>query len=243
MHSSASPQHSDTDTRAWSDAELVARVGCGESLAFETLMRRYNRLLFRSARGVVSDDAEAQDVVQEAYLRAFSSLDSFRGDCELGTWLARIAIRIALDVQRKHKRSVTIDGGLELDVEPTGEHLMAFNASPTDSPDSRAERNQMRALLQQAIDSLPPMYRCVFILRAVQEMSVGEAAACLDLSDDLVKTRYLRARSMLRDALGARVEAYTHDVYAFAGARCDALVAQVLAQLQRVGYIQPAPPG
>lgn len=243
MHTSTTPQDSTTNARVWSDVELVARAGIGESAAFETIMRRYNRLLFRSARGVVSDDAEAQDVVQEAYLRAFSSLKSFRGDCELGTWLARIAIHIALDVQRKHSRSVPIDGTLEFGVEPAMEHMMAFKAPATANPDTQVERSQVRALLQQAIDSLPPMYRCVFILRAVQEMSVGEAAACLDVSEDVVKTRYLRARSMLRDALGARIEAHAHDVYAFAGTRCDAVVAQVLAQLQRLGRIRPVAPG
>ena len=101
----------------------------------------------------------------------------------------------------------------------------------------------MRALLQRAIDGLPAKYRSVFILRAVQEMSVDETAACLELSDAVVKTRYLRARSMLRDALGAQAEAHAHDVYAFAGARCDAVVAHVLAALQRQGLIGPDRPG
>jgi RNA polymerase sigma-70 factor (ECF subfamily) len=243
MHPTETPQASDLNTRAPSDAELVARAGGGEAAAFETIMRRYNRLLFRSARGVVGDDAEAQDVVQEAYLRAFSSLGSFRGDCELGTWLARIAIHVALDAQRKRSRSVPIDERQDLGAEPATEHMMAFNAPAAAHPEVQVERGQVRALLQQAIDSLPPMYRSVFILRAVQEMSVGEAAACLQVSDDVVKTRYLRARAMLRDALGARVEALAHEVYAFAGDRCDAVVAQVMAELQRQRRTHPAAPG
>ena len=101
----------------------------------------------------------------------------------------------------------------------------------------------MRALLQRAIDSLPPIYRSVFILRAVQELSVGETASCLQVSDAVVKTRYLRARSMLRDALGAQVEAHANDVYAFAGERCDAVVARVLAELQRQGRLRTDGPG
>ena len=213
------------------DAELVAGAGRGEPAAFEAIMRRHNRLLFRSARGVVDDDAQAQDVVQETYLRAFSALHSFRGASALGTWLARIAINIALDVQRKKGRAVAIDETQDVAAEPSREHTMAFNAPAADAPDTQAERSQMRALLQRAIDSLPGIYRSVFILRAVEEMSVDETASCLQVSDAVVKTRYLRARSLLRDALGAQVEAHAHDVYAFAGARCDAVVAHVQAEL------------
>ena len=220
------------------DAELVARAGLGDALAFETIMRRHNRLLFRSARGVVGDDAEAQDVVQETYLRAFSTLTSFRGASALGTWLARIAINVALDVQRRSGHAVQLDDTQDLDNEPAMEHMMAFNAPADDAPDTQAERSQMRALLQRAIDSLPVIYRSVFILRAVEEMSVDETASCLQVSEAVVKTRYLRARSMLRDALGTQVEAHTQDVYAFAGARCDAVVAHVLAELQRQGRIR-----
>ena len=220
------------------DAELVARAGLGDALAFETIMRRHNRLLFRSARGVVGDDAEAQDVVQETYLRAFSTLTSFRGASALGTWLARIAINVALDVQRRSGHAVQLDDTQDLDTEPAMEHMMAFNAPADDAPDTQAERSQMRALLQRAINSLPVIYRSVFILRAVEEMSVDETASCLQVSEAVVKTRYLRARSMLRDALGTQVEAHTQDVYAFAGTRCDAVVAHVLAELQRQGRIR-----
>ncbi len=221
------------------DAALVARIGEGDASAFEALMRRYNRLLFRSARGVVGDDAEAQDVVQETYLRAFATLHTFRGESALGTWLARIAFNLAFDMQRKRGRSVPLHESLNLDAEPAPEHTMAFNAPAADSPDAVAERGQMRALLQRAIDSLPPIYRGVFILRAVQEMSVDETAECLQVSEAVVKTRYLRARTLLRDALGAQLEAHTQDVYAFAGARCDAVVAHVLAALRRQGRLLP----
>ena len=224
--------------RPATDAELVACAARGEAAAFETIMRRHNRLLFRSARGVVGDDAEAQDVVQETYLRAFATLHSFRGDAALATWLARIAINLALDAQRKRGRSVQLDDTQDLGAEPAMEHMMAFNAPASDAPDTAAERSEVRELLQRAIASLPAIYRSVFILRAVEEMSVDETAFSLSVSDAVVKTRYLRARSMLRDALGAQVESHAQQVFAFAGARCDAVVAHVLAELQRQGRIR-----
>ena len=243
MHAAQTEQDLAPTNHLPTDVELVARAGRGDALAFETIMRRHNRLLFRSARGVVSDDAEAQDVVQETYLRAFSTLKSFRGDSALGTWLARITINIALDARRRRGREVQIDDTQDLATEPAGEHMMAFNAPPADSPDTQAERSQMRVLLQRAIDSLPVIYRSVFILRAVEEMSVDATASCLQLSDVVVKTRYLRARSMLRDALGAQAEPHAQQVYAFAGARCDAVVAHVLTELQRQGRIQASGSG
>jgi len=243
MHTVHPALESDPTSGRRSDADLVARAARGQAAAFEAIMRRHNRLLFRSARGVVDDDAEAQDVVQETYLRAFTTLHAFRGDCALGTWLARIAINVALDALRKRGRIVRLDDVEELRAEPDREETMSFNAPAPISPDTHAERGQMRALLQRAIDGLPAKYRSVFILRAVQEMSVDETAACLELSAAVVKTRYLRARSMLRDALGAQVEAHAHDVYAFAGARCDAVVAHVLAALQRRGLIGSDRPG
>ena len=242
MHAAAAQEPANASARQ-QDADLVARAGRGEAHAFEAIMRRHNRLLFRSARGIVDDDAEAQDVVQETYLRAFSSLASFRGDAALGSWLARIAINVALDVQRRRRRSVPLDAAQDLDHEPATEHMMAFAAPRITAPDSQVEQGQMRTLLQGAIDRLPPIYRSVFILRAVQEMSVDQTAFCLQVSDAVVKTRYLRARALLRDALGAQVEAHANDVYAFAGARCDAVVSHVLDALRRQGRIDPDAPG
>jgi RNA polymerase sigma-70 factor (ECF subfamily) len=220
------------------DAQFVVRALRGEAGAFEALMRRYNRLLFRCVRGVLGDDAEAQDVVQETYLRAFSTLAGFRGDCALGTWLARIAFHAAIDAQRRRGRTVSLDSepeeGTESDVEP----MMKWNVSTAESPDSQAERSEMRVLLTSAIEALPPIYRSVFILRAVEEMSVEETADCLQVSDAVVKTRYLRARTKLRDALGDRLEPCAREAYAFAGARCDAVVAGVLNELRLQGLIR-----
>ena len=170
-------------------------------MAFETIVRRHNRLLFRTARGVVPDDAEAQDVVQETYLRAFTNLHAYRGDSSLGTWLARIAINVALSSQRKKGRFVQLEDA----VPPAGaadpENAMPLHMPDHEGPDAMAERQEMRALLQASIEDLPVIYRSVFILRAVEELSVEETAFCLGVSEDVVKTRFLRARAMLRDKL------------------------------------------
>jgi RNA polymerase sigma-70 factor (ECF subfamily) len=221
------------------ELELVERARGGDAAAFELIMRRHNRLLFRAARGIVADDVEAQDVVQEAYLRAFTHLDTFRADAAIGTWLARIAINSALDAQRARGRDVPIDRHTDVSAEPTPEHAMSFSAPRSDAPDAAAERGQLRDLLQAAIERLPPIYRSVFMLRAVEEMSVEATASCLDVSADVVKTRYLRARALLRDALGAQIEAHAAEAYSFAGARCDAVVGSVLAALRARGLIHP----
>ena len=207
------------------DVELATSAASGNAASFELLVRRHNRLLFRTARGVVRDDAEAQDVVQETWLRAFSRLDSYRGEAALGTWLARMAINIAISSQRRKGRHVPLpeaEGAIDMQ-----------NLEAGEGPDASAERMEMRALLQASIAALPVIYRSVFMLRAVEDMSVEEAAFCLGVSQDVVKTRFLRARAMLREDLATRVETNAHDTFQFAGARCDAVTSHVLAELLR----------
>ncbi|MCO4864682.1 RNA polymerase sigma factor [Cupriavidus sp. WGlv3] len=226
---------------ATTDAELVASARAGAASAFEAIMRRNNRLLFRTARGVVADDAEAQDVVQETYLRAFTSLDSFRGEAALSTWLARIAINVALTAQRKRRRLFQIEARSEEEDLPGGllqENMMSFRAADDESPEAMAERGQVRELLQLAVEKLPPIYRCVFILRAVEDMSVEETAYCLGVSGDVVKTRFLRARMMLRESLAAEVRPYLQGTFSFAGARCDAVVNHVFTALGERGLVR-----
>jgi RNA polymerase sigma-70 factor (ECF subfamily) len=221
-----------------SDVQLALRAAAGNAIAFETIVRRHNRLLFRTARGVVPDDTEAQDVVQETYLRAFTNLQTYRGDASLGTWLARIAMNIALSSQRKKGRFVRFE-----DIVPTAdladpEDAMPQPISETEEPDALAERGEVRALLQASIEALPPIYRSVFILRAVEELGVEEAALCLGVSEDVVKTRFLRARAMLRDKLNERIERRARETFAFAGERCDAVVAHVMAELAQRGLLR-----
>nr|WP_306437295.1 RNA polymerase sigma factor [Cupriavidus taiwanensis] len=226
---------------ASTDAELVASARAGAASAFEIIMRRNNRLLFRTARGVVPDDAEAQDVVQETYLRAFTSLESFRSEAALSTWLARIAINVALTAQRKRRGLVQM--GARVEDEDSGEasqeNVMAFRTADDDSPEAMAERSQVRELLQGAVESLPPIYRSVFILRAIEDMSVEETAYCLGVSDDVVKTRFLRARRMLRETLAEEARPYLRNTFSFAGARCDAVVDHVFAALGVRGLVHP----
>lgn len=217
---------------AASDVQLALSAAAGNAPAFETIVRRHNRLLFRTARGVVPDDAEAQDVVQETYLRAFTNLRAYRGDSALGTWLARIAINVALTAQRRKGRLVQLEAGGDEDA-PELEDAMPAQSPDSDAPDAAAHRHEIRDLLQAAITELPPIYRSVFMLRAVEELSVEETALCLGVSEDVVKTRFLRARAMLRERLALRVEAGAADTFAFAGERCDAVLAHVMAELVR----------
>jgi RNA polymerase sigma factor (sigma-70 family) len=165
--------HSENDDAAatrdgYADADLATRARGGDAAAFEIIMRRHNRLLFRTARGIAADDAEAQDVVQETYLHAFTRLDTFRGDAALGTWLTRIAINMALDVQRRKGRQIAIDDRPDFADEPSMAHMMSLHAPRSEAPDAAADRGQLRGLLQSAIERLPPIYRRVFILRGFE---------------------------------------------------------------------------
>ncbi len=224
---------------AESDLELALSASAGNASAFETIVRRYNRLLFRTARGVVPDDAEAQDVVQETYLRAFTNLRSYRGDSALGTWLARIAVNAAVSSQRKKGRLVQLhESGNPADSADSMEQSMPMYTPDEQNPDAMAERKEVSALLQASIEDLPVIYRSVFILRAVQELTVAETAFCLSVSEEVVKTRFLRARAMLRDMLAVRVESCAQDTFSFAGARCDAVLFHVMSELSRRGLIR-----
>ncbi len=215
------------------DLELAARAIAGDPEAFVAIVRGHNRLLFRTARGIVPD-ADAQDVVQETYLRAFRRLDSYRGEAALGTWLARMAINVALTMRRQQGR-VELAADLGHDDESWPDRLAA---SDDERPDVQAGGSELRALLQVTIDELPPIYRSVFILRAVEEMSVADTAYCLGVSEDVVKTRFLRARALLRERLASRVENGARDTFGFAGARCDAVLAHVMAGLRSLGLLR-----
>jgi RNA polymerase sigma factor (sigma-70 family) len=220
------------------DIQLALSAAAGEPAAFERIVRRHNRLLFRTARGVVDDDAEAQDVVQETYLRAFTNLRAYRGDSALGTWLARIAINVALTAQRRKGRLVPFEAHTDDDAPQQPEQAMPFRQTEDERPDESAHRKEMRLLLQASIADLPPMYRSVFILRAVEELSVQETAFALGVSEDVVKTRFLRARAMLRERLAVRVESGLEQTFAFAGARCDAVLAHVMNELAQRGLLR-----
>ena len=213
-----------------SDPALVSRAAAGDARAFEALMRRYNRTLFRTARAILRDDAEAEDALQEAYLQAYRSLGSFRAEAKLSTWLARIVANEALMRLRKHTRRAEIVPMQSADA-PEVEQVME---SDTDNaPDTRAARGEMRRLLEAQIDALPEAYRTVFMLRAVEELSAEETATVLDIPPATVRTRLFRARSLLREALAQKIDLACEDAFSFAGERCDRVVASVLVRLNQ----------
>ena len=218
------------------DSTLLAGLRNREAKAFERLMRRYNRRLFRAARGIVRDDAEAQDAVQEAYLHAFLSIASFRAESSLATWLTRIVINQALTQQRRAGRLVFL-GDAGSDEEADMPHPTQAAAGGT-SPEDELATLQLRLQLQHAVNLLPPIYRSVFILRAVEGLDVQETADALAVSTDVVKTRLVRARSMLRAQLAPVPEADARHLYEFQGARCDETVAVVLARLRALGIVR-----
>jgi RNA polymerase sigma-70 factor, ECF subfamily len=210
------------------DAELVAAVRAGDRRAMETLMRSYNRVMYRTARAILHDDAEAEDAVQEAYLHAYGALGTFRGESKLSTWLVRIAANEALMRRRRSKRSAAI---LPIDPASTSMDEMDSQPSQDDGPETQTLRAEMRRLLEQRIDALPDAYRTVFVLRAVEELSVEETAAVLGIPQATVRTQFFRARALLRTSLDRDIDRGLEDAFAFAGERCDRIVAAVLAKI------------
>lgn len=213
-------------TGAQDEAALVSRVLAGEHLAFGLLMRRYNRRLYRLARAIVRDGAEAEDVLQESYLSAFRSLSNFRGDSSLSTWLSRLVINECLARIRRAKRRQNV---FPLTASPPERELETVASDEGGSPDALAGRAQMRAILERKIDALPESFRAVFIMRSVEELSVEETAACLDIPAETVRSRHFRAKGMLREALAREVDLAEQEIFGFAGARCDRIIARVLS--------------
>ena len=198
-----------------SDAVLVGRVLAGETALFERIMRRHNQRVFRAARAIVRDDAEAEDVMQETYTRAFAHLGQFRGDAQLGTWLVRIAVHEAFARVRRQRRLAPLPPGDDMEALP-----MPDRAMPID-PEREANNAELRRLLERAIDDLPETYRTVFVLREVEGLSTATTAECLGVSEEVVKTRLLRARTRLRDGLYERAGAVASDAFTFGAERCD----------------------
>jgi RNA polymerase sigma-70 factor (ECF subfamily) len=202
-----------------------------DSAEFETLMRRHNRMLFRTARAILHDDAEAEDALQDAYVKAYGSMGTFRGDAKVSTWLARIVANEALQRLRKSKRRDTIvplrTGGNQEELNEIPEGNMSKG------PEHAAGRAEMRRLLEKRIDALPDAYRPVFMLRAVEELTVEETAEVLNIPAATVRTRFFRARSLLRESLASEIDLACEDAFAFAGERCDRIVAAVMARLRR----------
>lgn len=219
------------------DAELARLAAAGNARAFEAIMRRHNRLLFRSARSILRSDAETEDAVQDAYLNAWRALGTFRDDAKLSTWLVRIVLNEALKrVRRRASNVVMFDSGA-----PVGEAQpeASMEADHDEQPDLAASRAEMRRLMEARIDELPELFRTVFMLRAVEEMTVEEVSAALDIPQATVRTRFFRARAQLRESLSRDMDFALEDAFSFDGARCDRIVAAVLATITRDGTVPP----
>jgi RNA polymerase sigma-70 factor (ECF subfamily) len=198
--------------------------------AFEGLMRQYNQRLFRVARSILRDDADAEDALQDAYVQAYRKLDEFRGEAELATWLTRIVINQALmRIRRRTRdRNVVPFGG-------TGDGAvkeLEVADKQAESPSDAALRGEVRKVLERRIDELPASFRTVFMMREVEEMTARETADALGIPEATVRTRLFRARALLREALERDMDAARTGVFGFDGVRCDRIVSTVLARLE-----------
>lgn len=217
---------------AISDQDLAQHVAGGSEAAMRLLMRRHNQTLYRTARSILHDEAEAEDAVQEGYLSAFRSIGSFRGDARLSTWLTRIVVNESLGRLRKVRRGAQVipmdgDAGIERAVAE-----MTMNEESPDQPEKEAMRSQSRRLIEAKIDELPDAFRTVFVLRAVEEMSVDEVATSLGIPEATVRTRFFRARALLRESLARETDRAVATAFSFAGARCDRIIERVIARVQ-----------
>jgi RNA polymerase sigma-70 factor (ECF subfamily) len=215
------------ESAVFSDEEAVARVRAGEVELFELLLRRYNQRVYRTARAIVRDDTEAEDVVQEAWLSAYKHLDQWEGRAKFSTWLTRIAVREAWSRSRKGRRAQAEESmiGTGPD-EPVAEKQA--------SPEENAAAQEARGYLDSALEALPEDYRVVFVLRAVEELSTAETAESLDLTEENVKVRLHRARAMLRRELLDRAGPGIAAMYPFLGERCDRMVLNVMSRIRFV---------
>jgi RNA polymerase sigma-70 factor, ECF subfamily len=213
-----------------SDAELVQRARDRDEAAIRSIMRSNNRRLYRLARGILRDESEAEDVVQETYVLAFTHLENFRGDSSLATWLARIAINEALGRLRRQRPAVEWTslppGTLEA-------QIIQFPIAAVSDPEKTMAQRQIQHVVEQAIDELPEAFRIVFITRVIEGMNVDETAEILGLKPQTVKTRLHRARAMLRGNVEKRIGPVVMEAFPFAGKRCDRLTGAVL---QRLGF-------
>lgn len=210
------------------DEEIVQRVLTGETELFEIIMRRYNQRLYRVARAVLRDDADAEDVMQDAYVRAYEHLYQFAGKAAFATWLTRIALHEALARKRRRGRTEELDALQEA----KGDSMQMLKSS-TPSPEEETAQNQIRHLLEDAIQSLPEAYRMIVVLREVEELDVAETAETLGVTEAVVKTRLHRAHAMLRRELHSRASGPITALYAFHAVRCDRVVKAVFERIRK----------
>ena len=212
-----------------SDLELAFRAAAGDEVAFEAIMRRHNRLLFRAARAILKSDTDAEDVVQQAYLQAWQALGNFRADAKLSTWLVRIVVNEALgQIRRRQLKIVPLESAMA----STQQMDTSWQQDDMDrSPDRTVMRSELRQIMEARIDLLPDDFRRVFMLRGVEEMSAQEVSQILEIPEATVRTRFFRARSMLREGLSQDLDMALSDAFNFDGERCNRIVSLVRARL------------
>lgn len=218
-----------TSQELLSDEEVVVRVLAGETGMFEVVMRRHNQRLYSVARAILRNDGEAEDVMQDAYVRAYEHLNQFAGRAKFSTWLTRIAVHEALARQRRGNRYQELEPMSEREGDP-----MDRFASLTPNPEQQASNSEIRRLLEEAVDSLPDNYRTVFMLRDIEEMSTTDAADVLEITEENVKVRLHRARALLRKSLYARVGMEKKEVFNFHAVRCDRVVKNAFERIQKL---------
>ncbi|MBY5359984.1 RNA polymerase sigma factor [Rhizobium leguminosarum] len=218
-------------TSTLSDADLVPLAKMGDESAIRTIVQRHNQRLFRTARAVIRNDWEAEDVVQAAYTKAFTNLAAFRGEAQLSTWLTRITLNEALGRVRARKNTTGIE---EIDMRmaaPGGEVLQFPSSLSATDPETELSRSEARHLLENAVDELPDDFRAVFVLRDVEGMSTEEAASYLGIRPETAKTRLHRARKMMRQSIQKKLSGAFSALFPFDGARCAYMADRVIAAL------------
>jgi RNA polymerase sigma-70 factor (ECF subfamily) len=199
------------------DEEIVRRVLQGETALFELIVSRYNQRLFRATRAILRDDDAAEDAMQEAYVRAFAKLDQFAGEARFSTWLTKIAVYESLGRLRRAK----------------SEEELPDTMNTADNPERSTYSRELQSAIEKAVDSLPPLYRTVFIMREVEDLSVAETAECLGITQENVKTRLHRARALLRSRLERAIGSATFNAFSYLGSRCDRMTASVMDRIRR----------
>lgn len=216
------PQHPAAALDTLSDEELARRVRGGETALFELLMRRHNPRVYRAVRSIVRDETEVEDLMQQAYLQAYAHLGQFEGQSRFTTWLTRIAINQALMRVRQTGRApapVPVEEPEEVPVQAP-------------SPEELTQGRELQGLLEHAVDALPELYRTVFMLREVDELSTAESAEALGVSEEVIRSRLHRAKAMVRDALFDAVGGSARKAFGFHATRCDRVVAGVMSRLR-----------
>lgn len=221
------------------DRELARRIAAGDAAAFERLMRQYNRRLYRLARVTLRNDGDAEDALQEAYWQAYRAMGQFRGEASLGTWLSQLVMNECLDRRRKQARRDGIAPMVQAESVEDAEENEAMETPSAERPEDALARAQLRHLIERKLDELPDSFASVFVLRGIEELSVEETAQSLGIPEATVRSRYFRARGLLRASLAQDLDLAQKNAFAFDGSRCDRIVATLLERQRRHNPLSP----